>query len=132
MIPFRGNCEQVKLLEQLIRHLGGEKIWLVSSGDNAPLFEEQSDFQPIVRYRQYWVRTDSGNKFIPNIYPIKFVFNENEGILSEVHMPREVIDWLLKQGIGEPIKNLAIIVGDDGKDIPVSLNLTAKPVNPNT
>ena len=130
MIPFRGNCEQVKLLEQLIKHLGGKKVWIVSSGDNAPLFKNQSDFEPIVSYRQYWVRTDSGDKFIPDIYPIKFVYNEKEGVLSEVHMPREVVDWLLKQGLEKPIKNLEIMVDNKRDDVSVSVDLKTKPANP--
>jgi hypothetical protein len=119
MIPFRGNAEQIRILEQMFRHLGGKKMWKVDADDNIPLFTEQKDFDTLVYHRKYLIRTDVG-KFIPEIYTIKFVYNENKGSQSEVHMPREVVDWLLKQGAEEQIKGLEIRVGDKPKeDIPL-------------
>ena len=118
MIPFRGNKEQISILERIFKHLAGDRMWLVSKGDNQPLFNGQVDFQPLVRYHQYMIRTDD-NKFIPDIYLAKFVFNEHEGLLSEIHMPREVVDWLKQQDDSEVIdkvKELEIVVEDEHTD----------------
>lgn len=111
------------MLESLLRHLGGKKMWLVGKDDSIPLFEGQEKFDPLVRIHKYWVRTDK-NRFIPEIYQIKFVFYEIDPLSpmqprqSEVHMPREVADWLLTQGFEGQIKNLEIVV-DDKNEVPI-------------
>ena len=124
MIPFRGNCDQVKLLEQLIRHLGGKKIWKVESGDNMPLFNGQDQYKPLLTYRKYLIRTDSGDKFIPNIYSIKFVYIEDQH-RAEVHMPREVADFLVGQGI-QQVKELDVVVRDNVEEVPVVMDYETK------
>jgi hypothetical protein len=128
MIPFRGNCEQVRLLEQLIRHLGGKKIWKVESGDNEPLFAGQDEFKPLITYRKYLIRTNPEEKFFPDIYSIKFVYNEDEK-RAEVHMPREVADFLIDAGV-EQVKELDIIVRDKPEEVPAVMDYETKPAIP--
>ena len=121
MIPFRGNKDQIRIIEGLLRHLGGKKVWLVEKDDSIPLFEGQDKFDPLVNIHKYWVRTDK-NKFIPDIYQMKFVFYEPDPQSniqprqSEVHMPREIVDWLLGQGFESQLKSLEVAVPNNPRD----------------
>ncbi len=105
MRPFRGNCQQVAIMEcQLI---ASGKAWKVDEQDTIPLFKEQGSFKPKVIVSKYLVRTDSGKKFIPEIYPVKYVYDliDNKG---EAHMERKVIDLLLEL-LPEPLKSQLLV-----------------------
>ena len=105
MRPFRGNCQQVAILEcQLIA--SGMAI-KTDSRDTPPLFTVQREFQPKVMVERYMVRTDSGKKFIPDMYFCKFVYNMSTD-KAEVHMDRQVIDLLLRL-VPEPLKSQLLI-----------------------
>lgn len=112
MRPFRGNCQQVAIMEcQLI---ASGKAWKVDEEDSIPLFKEQKTFQPKVIVSKYGVRTDTGKKFIPDIYSCKFVYNLTQD-KGEVHMPRQVIDLLLLL-MPEPLKSQLAELEDNGKE----------------
>lgn len=114
MRPFRGNCQQVAIMEcQLI---ASGKAWKIDEKDSIPFFKEQQAFQPKVIISKYWVRTDSNSKFIPEIYAVKYVYNMNDN-KAEAHMERQVIDMLLKL-LPEPLKSqlLVGIADSNGKN----------------
>ena len=123
MRPFRGNCQQVAIMEcQLIASGMAMKI---DSQDNPPIFSVQKEFQPKVIVERYTVRTDVkenpkkglvGKKFIPDFYTCKFVYNmiTDKG---EVHMERQVVDLLLKL-LPEPLRSQLLfgIVDENSKE----------------
>lgn len=126
MRPFRGNCQQVAILEgQLIASGMAMKI---DVQDNPPIFSVQKEFQPKVIVEKYTVRTDVknkdgklvGTKFIPDFYSCKFIYHlgTNKG---EVHMDRQVVDLLLKL-LPEPLKTqLMFELVDENKKEKVKL-----------
>ena len=110
MRPFRGNCQQVAIMEcQLIASGMAMKV---DSSSDPPLFTSQKDYKPKVTVEKFAVRTDAkqngegkkivGKHFLPQIYFCKFVYNLTTD-KAEVHMDRQVIDLLLKL-LPEPLK----------------------------
>lgn len=89
---FRGNCEQVRIQEAQV--IASGRVMKVGSGDSTPIFPGQEKAPSLVHFREYFIRTDSGKKFIPDAYRIKYVYNETSNY-AEVHMDRQVIDCLL-------------------------------------
>lgn len=110
MRPFRGNCQQVAILEgQLI---ASGMAMQIDSVQDPPLYSIQREFKPKVIINKYMVRTDIkrdkdgkliGKKFFPEMYSCKFVYNmtTNKG---ESHMDREVVNLLLEL-VPEPLKS---------------------------
>ena len=110
MRPFRGNCQQVAILEgQLI---ASGMAMQVDSVQDPPLFSIQREFKPKVITNKYMVRTDikkdkdgkiTSRKFFPEMYSCKFVYHitTNKG---ESHMDREVVNLLLEL-IPEPLQS---------------------------
>lgn len=110
MRPFRGNCQQVAILEgQLI---ASGMAMLIETKNNPPLFSVQNQANPKVITNKYMVRTDVkrneqgklvGKKFFPEFYSCKFFYNLNTN-KGESHMNREVVNLLLEL-VPEPLKS---------------------------
>ena len=93
MRPFRGNCQQVSIMEAQLRASG--MAMKVDFVHEPPLYSIQKEFVPNIIIEKYMVRTDSGKKFIPEMYFCKFVYNMMQD-KAEVHMDRQVVDLLLR------------------------------------